>query len=181
MSIDKTRHSLFGASKLAADILVQEYGRSFDMRTACFRGGCVSGPAHSGAELHGFLSYLVKCAATGRRYHVNGYQGKQVRDNMHAYDLVNAFWHFYQNPRSAAVYNLGGSRFSNCSVLEAFQLVRELGGYETDYVIGDQERPGDHIWWISDVRRFQKDYPDWRFRYDLRMMLQEMIETADRA
>jgi CDP-paratose 2-epimerase len=119
MSIDQTKHSLFGASKVAADVLVQEYGRYFDMKTACFRGGCLTGPAHSGTELHGFLAYLMKCTVTGRPYRVFGYKGKQVRDNIHSHDLVSAFWEFFRQPRSGEVYNLGGSRHSNCSMLEA--------------------------------------------------------------
>ena len=122
MSIDQTKHSLFGASKVAADVLVQEYGRYFEMKTASFRGGCLTGPSHSGTQLHGFLSYLMKCTMSGDRYTVFGYNGKQVRDNIHSYDLVNAFYHFYQNPRVAEVYNIGGSRFSNCSMLEAIQI-----------------------------------------------------------
>lgn len=179
LSIDETKHSLFGASKLAADILVQEYGRYFDMKTVCFRGGCITGPAHSGAELHGFLAYLIKCAIIGRRYSIFGYKGKQVRDNIHAYDLVNSFWQFHLNPKPAAIYNLGGSRYSNCSVLEAFQLVSDLGGYEANFVVLDNERIGDHIWWISDVRRFQQDYPNWKFKYDLKTMVSEIIEAIE--
>jgi len=181
MSIDQSKHSLFGVSKVAADVLVQEYGRYFDLKTGTFRGGCLTGPGHSGAELHGFLAYLAKCAVTNKPYTIYGYNGKQVRDNIHSYDLVNAFWHFYQNPRPAAVYNMGGSRHSNCSVLEAIQMIEELSGKSVRYEISDQARSGDHIWWISDIRRFQNDYPQWSYRYDLRGIVQEILEaTMDR-
>ncbi|MBI4319059.1 MAG: NAD-dependent epimerase/dehydratase family protein [Chloroflexi bacterium] len=179
MSIDQSKHSLFGASKVAADVLVQEYGRYFGMRTVCFRGGCLTGPAHSGAELHGFLAYLVKCAITGRPYKVLGYKGKQVRDNIHAWDLVNAFWHVLQDPRSGAVYNMGGSRHSNCSMLEAIDLVEEMGGRRLNYSVLDDNRVGDHIWYVSDVRAFQKDYPEWRYRYDLRAIVGEIIAAVE--
>jgi CDP-paratose 2-epimerase len=175
MSLDQTKHSLFGASKVAADVLVQEYGQYFGMKTATFRGGCLTGPAHSGAELHGFLAYLVKCALTGRPYTIFGYKGKQVRDNIHSYDLVNAFWHYFRDPRAGGVYNLGGSRHSNCSVLEAAALVEEISGKALQYTLSDQARAGDHIWWISDVRRFQGEYPEWSYRYDLRTILTEII------
>lgn len=181
MSIDQSKHSLFGVSKVAADVLVQEYGRYFDLKTGTFRGGCLTGPAHSGAELHGFLAYLAKCAVTSKPYTIYGYGGKQVRDNIHAYDLVNAFWHFHQDPRPAAVYNMGGSRHSNCSVLEAIQIIDELSGRSVHYEISDQARSGDHIWWISDIRRFQADYPEWSYRYDLRGIVQEILDaTVDR-
>jgi CDP-paratose 2-epimerase len=175
MSIDQSKHSLFGASKVAADLLVQEYGRYFGMKTGVFRGGCLTGPAHSAAELHGFLGYLVKCVITGRPYTIFGYKGKQVRDNIHSYDLVNAFWQFFQRPGSGAVYNIGGSRNSNCSLIEAIDLIEQLTGRELRYTHSDDARSGDHIWWISDVRRFQQDYPDWQYRYDLRTILDEMI------
>ena len=181
MSVDQTKHSLFGASKIAADIMVQEYGRYFGMKTGVFRGGCLTGPAHSGAELHGFLSYLVKCAVTGQPYTVFGYLGKQVRDNIHSDDLVSCFWEFFKQPKSAAVYNIGGSRHSNCSMLEAIDLIQELSGCEVDYTISNDARIGDHIWWVSDVRKFQNDFPDWKYKYNLRETLGEIIEaTADR-
>lgn len=167
MNIDQTKHSLFGASKLAADILVQEYGRYFGMYTACFRGGCMTGPAHSGVELHGFLAYLIKCAIVGDHYTIFGYNGKQVRDNIHSYDLVNMFWHFYQKPKVAEVYNAGGSRHSNCSILEAISLIKEITGKEVNWSYSDAHRNGDHIWWISDVRKFQNHYPEWECRYSL--------------
>lgn len=176
MTIDQTQHSLFGASKVAADILVQEYGRYFSMKTACFRGGCLTGPAHSGVELHGFLAYLMKCAITGAPYTVFGYQGKQVRDNIHSFDLTNMFWHFYQNPRVAEVYNAGGSRHSNCSMLEAIGLCEEITGKKINWSYSDANRRGDHIWWISDVRKFRSHYPQWDFRYDLKGILVDIFE-----
>ena len=183
MSIDHSKHSLFGASKVAADVLAQEYGRYFGMKTATFRGGCLTGPAHSGAELHGFLAYLVKCVVTGRPYTIYGYKGKQVRDNIHSYDLVNAFWHFFQQPREGgAVYNMGGSRHSNCSMLEAIRMAEDLCGRELNYTLSDEARSGDHIWWISDVRRFRRDYPEWEYRYDMRKIMEEIVEaTKERA
>lgn len=181
MSIDQSKHSLFGASKVAADVLTQEYGRYFGLKTGTFRGGCLTGPAHSGAELHGFLAYLVKCALSGKPYTIYGYKGKQVRDNIHSYDLVNAFWHFFQKPIPGAVYNMGGSRHSNCSMLEAIDETEKLCGRKLNYVLSDQARSGDHIWWISDVRKFQQDYPEWSYRYDLKRILEEIVAaTGDR-
>jgi len=179
MSIDHSKHSLFGASKVAADVLVQEYGRYFGLKTGTFRGGCLTGPAHSGAELHGFLAYLVKCALSGKPYTIYGYKGKQVRDNIHSYDLVNAFWHFSRNPIPGAVYNMGGSRHSNCSMLEAIDYTEQLCGRKLNYVMSDQARSGDHIWWISDVRKFQQDFPKWSYRYDLPLILQEIVEATN--
>ena len=174
MSIDQTKHSLFGASKVAADVMVQEYGRYFGMRTACFRGGCLTGPAHAGTELHGFLAYLMKCTVTGKPYRVFGYKGKQVRDNIHSHDLVEAFWQFFQAPRCGEVYNLGGSRHSNCSMLEAIALCEEITGKKLNWTYMEDNRIGDHIWWISDVRKFQAHYPGWKYRYDLKAILQEI-------
>jgi CDP-paratose 2-epimerase len=181
MSIDQSKHSLFGASKVAADLLVQEYGRYFGMNTGVFRGGCLTGPAHSGAELHGFLAYLVKCALTGREYTIFGYKGKQVRDNIHSGDLIAAFDRFVDKPRSGAVYNMGGARHSNCSMLEAIAAVREISGRELKYRLSDENRSGDHLWWVSDVRRFQADYPGWEHRYDIDRLLREIVAaTAER-
>ncbi len=174
MSIDQSMHSLFGASKVAADILVQEYGRYFDMRTACFRGGCLTGPGHSGTQLHGFLSYLMKCAMTSTKYTVFGYEGKQVRDNIHSNDLVRAFDAFLEQPRSAAVYNIGGGRHSNCSMLEAIAWCEQISGQPMNWEYSDANRAGDHVWWISDIRRFQSDYPSWNLRYDVPQILQEI-------
>lgn len=176
MSIDASKHSIFGASKVAADVMVQEYGRYFGMKTACFRGGCLTGPGHSGAELHGFLSYLMKCAITGREYRIFGYKGKQVRDNIHSSDLVECFWHFHQSPRSGEVYNMGGGTHSNCSMLEAIRLCEEIAGKKMNTTYVDEPRSGDHIWWISDVRRFQSHYPAWRYRYNVPQILAEIYE-----
>lgn len=178
MSIDYTKHSLFGASKAAADLLVQEYGRYFEMPTVSFRGGCLTGPAHAGTELHGFLSYLMICAVTGRPYRVFGYKGKQVRDNIHSFDLVEAFAEFVRAPRAGEVYNIGGSRYSNCSMLEAIELCQQISGKKLDWSYEDTNRIGDHIWWISDVRKFQSHYPKWSFRYGLREILEEIYAAV---
>jgi CDP-paratose 2-epimerase len=174
MSIDATTHSLFGASKAAADLLVQEYGRYFGMKTVCFRGGCLTGPGHSGAQLHGFLAYLVKCAITGTPYTVFGYKGKQVRDNIHSWDLVNAFWHVFQKPRSAEIYNIGGGRAVNCSMIEAIRLSESLTGRPMSWSYSDTNRVGDHIWYISDIRRFEAHYPGWSLTHDLSDIMREI-------
>jgi len=178
MSIDQSKHSLFGTSKVAADLLVQEYGKYFGMKTGVFRGGCLTGPAHSGTELHGFLSYLVKCAVCRQPYTIFGHKGKQVRDNIHSADLVNCFWEFFKKPKTGAVYNIGGSRHSNCSMLEAIDLIEELSGFKVDYSISSDARIGDHIWWISDVRKFQSDFPEWRYQYNLTETLGQIIDTT---
>lgn len=177
MSIDQSKHSVFGASKVAADIMVQEYGKYFNMRTGVFRGGCLTGPNHSGAQLHGFLAYLMKCAITGNHYTIFGYKGKQVRDNIHSYDLVNMFWHFYQSPKAGEVYNAGGGRFSNCSMLEAIAMCEEISGNKLSYSYSDTNRVGDHIWYISDVSKFQGDYPGWKFNYGIKETLIEMYKS----
>jgi CDP-paratose 2-epimerase len=182
MSIDATMHSVFGASKVAADVMVQEYGRYFDLKSACFRGGCLTGPGHSGAELHGFLSYLIKCAVTGRPYTVFGYKGKQVRDNIHSFDLVNAFWHFFQAPRAGEVYNIGGGPQSNCSMLEAIAIAERLTGRPMAWTYSDVNRAGDHIWWVSDIRKFATHYPGWGLSYSLERTMEEIHgEMAERA
>ena len=178
MTIDQSKHSLFGCSKVAADVMCQEYGRYFGMKTGTFRGGCLTGPSHSGAELHGFLAYLVEATLSGKPYTVFGYKAKQVRDNIHSFDLVNAFWHFFEKPRAGEVYNMGGSRHSNCSMLEAIAIIEELSGKRLQFTVGDKAREGDHIWWISDVRKFQQHYPGWAYRYDLRETLVEMVDAA---
>ena len=181
MSVDQCKHSLFGASKLAADVVVQEYGRYFGMKTAVFRGGCLTGPSHSGTELHGFLSYLMKCTMTGAHYKVFGYHGKQVRDNIHSNDLVNAFYHFYCAPRVGEVYNIGGSRFSNCSMLEAIQLCETIAGKKLNWNYVETNRIGDHIWWISDIRKFKNHYPEWRLSYTVPDILEEIFsQNTDR-
>jgi CDP-paratose 2-epimerase len=174
MSIDQCKHSLFGASKVAADILVQEYGKYFGMNTGVFRGGCLTGPNHSGAKLHGFLSYLMKCAITGDHYTIFGYKGKQVRDNIHSYDLVNMFWHFYQNPKQGEVYNAGGGRHSNCSMLEAIELSEKITGKKMNYSYTETNRIGDHIWWISDLAKFKAHYPNWEYKYGINDILEQI-------
>jgi CDP-paratose 2-epimerase len=177
MSIDSTKHSLFGASKVAADVLVQEYGRYFGMKTVCFRGGCLTGPGHSGAELHGFLSYLMKCVMTGTAYTVFGYGGKQVRDNISSRDLVSAFEHFRQKPRVGEVYNIGGGRFSNCSMIEAIELCERIADKKLTWSYSETNRNGDHIWWISDNGKFRSHYPDWRLENNLQGILEQIFEN----
>jgi CDP-paratose 2-epimerase len=178
MSVDQCLHSLFGASKLAADVAVQEYGRYFGMKTAAFRCGCLTGPQHSGAELHGFLAYLMKCVAIGRPYTVFGYKGKQVRDNIHSADVVSAFVAFWQAPRDGgAVYNLGGGRFSNCSMLEAIDKCEAIAGRKLQWKYTPTNRIGDHIWYVSDLRKFQADYPDWKQEYSLDALLQDIYDS----
>jgi CDP-paratose 2-epimerase len=174
MSIDLCTHSLFGVSKAAADLLVQEYGRYFQMPTVCFRGGCLTGPQHAGAQLHGFLAYLMKCTVTGEPYTVFGYGGRQVRDNIHANDVVRAFHAFHRNPRPAAVYNLGGGRESNVSMLEAIALCQEIAGRELQHSYSPHARIGDHRWWISDLDAFKRDHPEWRLTTGIRAVLQEI-------
>jgi CDP-paratose 2-epimerase len=187
MPIDQSLHSLFGVSKASADLLVQEYGRYFGLRTATLRGGCLTGPGHAGTELHGFLAYLMKCTVTRAEYRVLGYKGKQVRDHIHSSDLVSAFERIAQSPRCGAVYNIGGGRNVNCSVLEAITLCEDIAERELKWKYEDANRIGDHLWWISDVTAFRADYPDWSPRYDLRGILEEIYEhnaerwRADRA
>lgn len=177
MSVDQTLHSLFGASKVAADVLVQEYGRYFGMKTACFRGGCLTGPNHSGTQLHGFLAYLMKCAVTSTPYQVFGYKGKQVRDNIHSADLIAAFYEFFKAPRSGEVYNIGGARQSNCSMLEAIEQCEQITGRKMQWSYSEQNRTGDHIWWVSDVGKFKSHYPQWSHQYDLHRTLVEIYEA----
>ncbi len=176
MSIDSSVHSLFGVSKVAADLLVQEYGRYFGMKTVCFRGGCLTGPNHSGAQLHGFLAYLMKCVVMGIPYTVFGYKGKQVRDSIHSADLIRAFHAFFQNPRCGEVYNMGGGRFSNCSILEAIELSEEITGSRLDWHYAEANRKGDHQWWISDYSRFQRHYPNWSPTYDIPAVLEDIYQ-----
>src|SRR4051794_2665638 len=171
MSIDRSTHSLFGVSKAAADLLVQEYGRYFGMPTVCFRCGCITGPSHAGARLHGFLAYLMKCVVTGTPYTVFGYEGKQVRDNIEGSDLVEAFLEFHRSPRSAAVYNMGGGRYSNCSMLEAISACQRIAGRELDWELSSEARIGDHRWWISDLGEFRRDYPGWEPQHDIESIL----------
>jgi CDP-paratose 2-epimerase len=177
MSVDQCLHSLFGVSKLAADVLVQEFARYFGLKTGVFRAGCLTGPHHAAAALHGFLAYLVKCAVTRQPYTIIGYGGKQVRDNIHSADLVEAFWHFVRDPRPGEVYNMGGSRHSNCSVLEAIEITESITGERMPTRYDDAQRVGDHIWWISDVGKFKGHYPDWKYRYDLRAIIGEIHDA----
>jgi CDP-paratose 2-epimerase len=177
LPLDHTLHSLFGVSKASADLMVQEYGRYFGMRTACFRGGCLTGPNHSGTQLHGFLAYLMRCAVTGTPYKVFGYKAKQVRDNIHSADLIRAFHCFFQKPRCGKVYNIGGGRSSNCSMLEAIDLCQEISGRALVWEYVEQNRKGDHIWYISDLSRFQSHFPEWRPMHNVESILQDIYES----
>jgi len=177
MSLDQTIHSVFGVSKISADIMVQEYGRYFGLKTGVFRGGCLTGPQHSGAQLHGFLAYLVKCILDGKKYIIFGYKGKQVRDNIHAHDLVNMFWHFYENPKKGEIYNAGGGRMSNISILEAIEKIEKISGRKAIIEYNDKARIGDHIWYVSDTSKFQKHYPEWKQQYDIDNILTEMCAS----
>ena len=166
-SIDNCTHSFFGVSKTYADLIVQEYGKNIGLKTVSFRGGCITGPNHSGAKLHGFLSYLVKSSLTKKSYSLIGYKGKQVRDNLHSFDLVNCFWEFYKKPKYGEVYNMGGGRYSNCSVLEALDIVEKLKNINIKKKIIKENRVGDHIWYVSNTKKFKKDYPNWKQKYNL--------------
>lgn len=176
MSIDTCLHSLFGASKVAADIMVQEYGRYFGMKTSCFRGGTLTGPQHSATQLHGFLGYVMRCAMTGTPYTIFGYKGKQVRDAIHSNDLIQAFHEVYKAPRVAEVYNIGGGRFSNCSVLEAIYMSQDISGQEMSWRLSEQNRVGDHLWWIGDNGKFEGHYPGWQQAYNVERILQEIYD-----
>ncbi|HOY10581.1 MAG TPA: NAD-dependent epimerase/dehydratase family protein [Candidatus Omnitrophota bacterium] len=176
MSVDQSQHSLFGASKLAADILVQEYGRYFGLKTGCFRGGCLTGPRHSGTVLHGFLSYLMKCCMTGTPYTVLGYKGKQVRDNIHSFDLIQAFYHFYRDPRPGEVYNMGGGRANSCSILEGIRLCEEISGRALRWDYKEAPRAGDHVWYISGLKKFSAHYPQWEQMFNIRETLSQIWE-----
>jgi CDP-paratose 2-epimerase len=177
ISIDNTKHSVFGASKVAADIMCQEYGKYFGMNVGIFRGGCLTGPNHAGAELHGFLSYLVKCIVNNKPYTIFGYKGKQVRDNIHSWDLVNMFWEFHHNPKPGEVYNAGGGRDNSTSILEAIDTINRIAGTDwSNYTISEQNRIGDHIWYISDLRKFKTHYPNWDITIDLEETIRQMVE-----
>jgi CDP-paratose 2-epimerase len=180
MSIDQSKHSVFGASKVAADIMVQEYGRYFGLNTGIFRCGCLSGPNHSGVQLHGFLSYLVKCLITDTTYVIYGHKGKQVRDNIHSHDLIQMFWQFYLNPRPGEVYNAGGGRFSNCSILEAIDLCQKIFSKKLKYQISDSGRNGDHVWYISNLSKFKSHYPSWSYTYGLKDTLIQIFESVSK-
>ena len=176
MSIDDCTHSFFGVSKTYADLIVQEYGKNVGLKTVCFRAGCITGPNHSGAKLHGFLSYLVKKTLSHKKYTIIGYKGKQVRDNLHSYDLVNCFWEFYKKPKRGAVYNIGGSRFSNCSILEAIKEIEELTNIKIKKKIIKQNRVGDHVWYITNNKKFKRDYPGWKQKYTTKKIIKELIK-----
>ena len=181
MSIDQCIHSLFGASKVAADVLVQEYGRYFGIQTACFRGGTLTGPQHSATQLHGFLAYLMRCVMTETPYTIFGYKGKQVRDAIHSNDLIRAFDAFFQAPRVAEVYNIGGGRYSHCSMLEGIDAAQKIAGKELNSTYAEQNRIGDHIWWIGDNGKFAAHYPEWKQEYNIQQILQEIYDAnADR-
>ena len=178
MSIDQCTHSVFGVSKASADLMVQEYGRYFGLHTTIFRGGCLTGPAHSAAKLHGFLAYLIKCIKEGREYSIIGYKGKQVRDNIHSHDLISAFYEVYKKPRVGEVYNIGGSRHSNISILEAVAKIEAIVDKTAKITYVDVPRIGDHIWYISDVSKFQSHYPNWQYTYDGDRILEDICKVA---
>ena len=176
-SIDHCTHSFFGVSKTYADLIVQEYGKNIGLKTVCFRAGCITGPNHSGAKLHGFLSYLVKITLATRKYSLIGYKGKQVRDNLHSYDLVNCFWEFFKKPKRGEVYNIGGGRYSNCSILEALDLVEKISNISISRNVVRIPRIGDHIWYISNLKKFRNHYPKWNQKYNTKKILGELIES----
>ena len=175
--IDDCTHSFFGVSKTYADLIVQEYGKNVGLKTVCFRAGCITGPNHSGAKLHGFLSYLTKTSLTKKKYFIIGYKGKQVRDNLHSYDLVNCFWEFYKKPKRGAIYNIGGGRYSNCSILEALELIEKITNTHIKKKIIKQNRIGDHIWYISNIKKFKKEYPNWKQKYNTKKIIEELISS----
>lgn len=180
VSIDSSLHSIFGVSKTSADLMTQEYGRYYGLKTATFRCGCITGAQHQGVSQHGFLSYLARCLMTDTHYSITGFKGKQVRDNIHAFDLVSAFLHFYKNPRVGQVYNMGGGRHSNCSVLEAIEILERKTSKKLKYSILDKTRIGDHKWWISDVSKFKLHYPAWQYQFNMEGILEELVnETSN--
>ncbi len=175
MSIDRCTHSFFGTSKSYADLVVQEYGKNVGLKTACFRAGCITGPNHSGARLHGFLSYLVKASINSKSYTLIGYKGKQVRDNIHSQDLITCFWEFFKKPYKGEVYNVGGGRFSNCSILEALNFIEKTCNFKIKKKILKDNRVGDHIWYISNMRKFKKHYPNWKQKFSTKKIILELI------
>ena len=175
--IDNCTHSFFGVSKTYADLIVQEYGKNVGLKTVCFRGGCITGPNHRGAKLHGFLSYLVKLCLKDKKYNIIGFGGKQVRDNLHSHDLVNCFWEFYKNPRKGEVYNIGGGRYSNCSILEAIQIVEKIKKIKIKLKFIKSARVGDHQWYISNLNKFKKHYPNWKQKFNTIEIINELIEN----
>ena len=176
-SIDNCTHSLFGVSKSYADLIVQEYGKNIGLKTVSFRGGCITGPKHNGAKLHGFLSYLVKTSLNKKKYSLIGYKGKQVRDNHHSYDLINCFWEFFKKPKNGEVYNIGGGRFSNCSIIEALDIVEKNSNTKIKRKITKKNRIGDHIWYISNTKKFRSHYPNWKQKYNTELIIKELIEN----
>ena len=176
-SIDNCTHSFFGVSKTYADLIVQEYGKNIGLKTVCFRGGCITGPNQSGAKLHGFLSYLVKISLDKKKYSLIGYKGKQVRDNLHSYDLVNSFWEFFKKPTKGEVYNMGGGRYSNCSILEALDIVENISKIKIKREILKKPRVGDHIWYITNLSKFKKHYPRWEQKYNTKKIIEELVEN----
>ena len=178
MSVDNCTHSFFGASKSYADLIVQEYGKNIGLKTVCFRAGCITGPNHSGAKLHGFLSYLVKQALFKKKYTLIGYKGKQVRDNIHSQDLISCFWEFYKKPTKGEVYNTGGGRYSNCSINEALEITEKISNIKIERKILKQNRVGDHIWYITDNRKFKKDYPNWKQKYNTKKIIEELVNDV---
>ena len=179
MSVDNCIHSFFGVSKSYADLLVQEYGKNAGLKTVCFRAGCITGPNHSGAKLHGFLAYLIKISLSKKKYNLLGYKGKQVRDNIHSHDLVRCFWEFYKNPKKGEVYNIGGTRFSNCSIIEALDYVEKKTKIKIKRIIRKENRVGDHIWYVSNMRKFKKHYPKWKQKYNTRKIIDELISNCN--
>lgn len=178
-SIDNCIHSFFGVSKTYADLIVQEYGRNVGLKTVSFRGGCITGPNHSGAKLHGFLSYLIKSCILEKKYTLIGYNGKQVRDNLHSNDLINCFWEYYKKPSRGEIYNIGGGRYSNCSILEALNLVEQKCNIKIKKKIIKSPRMGDHIWYISDTAKFRSHYPKWKQKYNTEKIIEELINTHE--
>jgi len=176
-SIDNCTHSFFGVSKTYADLIVQEYGKNVGLKTVSFRAGCITGPNHNGAKLHGFLSYLVKISLAKKKYSLIGYKGKQVRDNLHSQDLVNCFWEFYKKPKYGEVYNMGGGRYSNCSIIEALEMLEKISKVKIKKEIIKKNKVGDHIWYISDTSKFKKDYPKWKQEYNTKKIIEELIEN----
>lgn len=177
-NLDHCTHSFFGTSKLYADILAQEFGRNYNLKIGIFRAGCLTGPNHSGAGLHGFLSYLVKSSLNKRHYNIIGYKGKQVRDNLHSFDLINCFWHFFKKPKPAEVYNIGGGRFSNCSVIEALNYVEYKSKISINKTFTKNPRIGDHMWYISDCSKFKSHFPKWKQKYNYKKIIDEIIDTV---
>ena len=176
-SIDNCTHSFFGVSKIYSDFIAQEYGKNNKLNTGICRAGCITGPNHSGAKLHGFLSFLIKSCLKKKSYNIIGYKGKQVRDNIHSLDLVNCFWEFYKNPKKGEIYNIGGGTYSNCSILEAINIIEKITKLKIKIKYDNKNRIGDHIWYVSDLKKFKKDFPNWKQKYNSFKIIKELIET----